>query len=406
MDNIKEQLAGYKLAAEQELDALLGWWKTYSVDEVQGGFYGEVANDNVAVAGQPKGIVLNSRILWTFAAAYLYTKNEADLVIAKRAFDYIVAHFYDTLNGGFYWSVNADGQMLDGKKQIYGQAFAIYGLSEYFKATGDEKALELAKKTFVLIEQHSFDPIHLGYIEAFDEAWQPIHDLRLSDKDLNAEKSMNTHLHIIEAYANLYQVWKDEQLANSIRLLLFVFKKHIITNNRLSLFFTVNWQPLSATISYGHDIEAAWLLQECAESLHDVAEIKQFKAIALQITAAVKEGIDVDGGMFYEHDPVAKHIVKEKHWWPQAEAMVGFFNAYQLTKEKDFLTQSIKSWLFVNTNLKDNQNGEWFWGMCPDGSFMKENKAGFWKCPYHNGRACLEISKRVNTYEVLRLTKS
>lgn len=396
MNDNKNQLAQYKTEVEQELYHLLDWWRTNSVDELQGGFYGEVDNDNQAITNAPKGLVLNSRILWTFAAAFLHKRDEADLALAKRAFNYIFDHFYDATHGGFYWSVRANGEMLDGKKQVYGQAFVIYGLSEYYKATGDEKALGLAKETFLLIEQYSFDSVNLGYIEAFDRTWQTMADLRLSDKDLNAAKSMNTHLHIVEAYANLYLVFKDERLAKAIKNLLFVFKKYIITeSNHLSLFFSLDWQPQSSVISYGHDIEAAWLLQECAESLADEDEIAVYKSIAIELCDATIDGVDEDGGMFYEYD--AGYLVREKHWWPQAEAMVGFFNAYQLTNDTTYLARSIGSWAFIGDALKDRQNGEWYWGVYPDGVRMKENKAGFWKCPYHNGRACIEILKRVKT---------
>lgn len=395
MDN-KGKLEAYKTEVDVELDSLLGWWRKYTIDEAQGGFYGEIGNDNLVIANEPKGIVLNSRILWTFSAAFLFKQQPEDLAIAKRAFDYIVAHFYDSTNGGFYWSLSANGEMLDGKKQIYGQAFTIYGLAEYYKATGDEKVLELAKETFLLTEQHSFDSTYLGYIEAFDQTWQTLADLRLSDKDLNAEKSMNTHLHIIEAYANLYQVWKDERLAKAIKNLLFVFKKYIITeSNHLSLFFSADWKPQSPVISFGHDIEAAWLLQECAESVADAEEIAVFKSLAVSITDAAIKGLDEDGGMCYEYDSKTHHLIREKHWWPQAEAMVGFFNAYQLTGNMEYLTKSTKSWSFVQANIKDHEKGEWFWGIYPDGTLMKESKAGFWKCPYHNGRACMEILRRI-----------
>jgi mannobiose 2-epimerase len=296
------------------------------------------------------------------------------------------------VHGGFYWSVTAKGEMLDGKKQIYGQAFAIYGLAEYHKATGDESALDLAKSTFNLIEKYSFDTVNLGYIEAYDQAWQSLQNLRLSDKDLNADKSMNTHLHIIEAYANLYAVWKDERLAKAIRELLSVFKKFIITDtHHLSLFFTANWQRLSTVVSYGHDIEAAWLLLECAESLSDETVIDIFKKIAIELTVAAAEGIDQDGGMFDEN---------EKHWWPQAEAMVGFFNAYQIDRNANYLSQALKSWSFIKTYLKDHANGEWYWGIYPDGTLMDKNKAGFWKCPYHNARACMEIFKRITSLQM------
>lgn len=397
MDHNIAQLKSYRTAVDIEFQNLLSWWKTNTIDELYGGFYGEIGNDNLPIAEMPKGIVLNSRILWTFSAAFLLKRAEEDLAIANRAFDYVVANFYDSPNGGFYWSVNAKGEMLDGKKQIYGQAFTIYALAEYYKATGKEQALQLAKETFLLIEKYSFDPIHLGYIEAFDQTWQTLADLRLSDKDLNVEKSMNTHLHIIEAYANLYLVWKDERLTQAIKNLLFVFKKHIISeSNHLRLFFTADWQTQSSVISFGHDIEAAWLLLECAESLADEDEISTFKFFASSIADSASKGLDNDGGMYYEYNAEEHHLILEKHWWPQAEAMVGFFNAYQVSGNSKYLAKSIKSWLFVNTSLKDSKNGEWFWGIYPDGTLMKENKAGFWKCPYHNGRACIEILKRIS----------
>jgi mannobiose 2-epimerase len=392
MQDIQVILKQYRTSVEAELVSLLNWWRAFTIDEQQGGFYGEVGNNNQPIPNAPKGIVLNSRILWTFSAAYLLRSDKEDLAIAKRAFKYIVDYFHDSSNGGFYWSLEANGTVLDGKKQIYGQAFAIYGLAEYYKASQDEQALTLAQETFQLIEQHSFDPVHLGYIDAFDQNWQAISDLRLSEKDLNAAKSMNTHLHVIEAYANLYQSWKDERLAKSIKELLLVFKKYIIADDhRLSLFFTPNWQPQSTLISYGHDIEAAWLLQACAEDLQDEDEISDFKVLAHQITLAAQAGIDVDGGMYYEFDPGTNCLVREKHWWPQAETMIGFFNAYQLSGDEHFLTSSIRSWRFILTNLKDDEKGEWFWGVYPDGSVMEQNKAGFWKCPYHNVRACIKI---------------
>ncbi|MGF1923188.1 MAG: AGE family epimerase/isomerase [Bacteroidia bacterium] len=389
-------LKAYKEELDQEFEGLMNWWRTYSIDEAQGGFFGEVGNNNVGIGQSSKGLVLNARILWTFSSAFLFKGSGEDLAVATRAFDYIFLHFYDAENGGFYWSVSANGEMLDGKKQIYGQAFAIYGLSAYHEATGDLRALQLAKETFELIEKYSYDDVNLGYKEACSRAWRGLSDLRLSEKDLNTEKSMNTHLHIIEAYASLYQVWENDQLAMAIRNLLFVFKRHMLTDSsHLSLFFSARWVPQSSIISYGHDIEAAWLLQECAEILGDKEEVSLFKMVAINLTHGVKESIDQDGGMFYEFDPKNDHMVREKHWWPQAEAMVGFFNAYQLTKDSKYLLKSIASFDFVKAKLKDREFGEWYWGIDPDGTLMKESKAGFWKCPYHNGRACIEILKRM-----------
>ncbi|MES2417713.1 MAG: AGE family epimerase/isomerase [Bacteroidota bacterium] len=389
----------YSTALRTELASILTWWKTYTIDQEHGGFWGEINNENQSTPAAPKGIVLYSRILWTFSAAWLFGKNADDLTMATRAFSYINQHFLDARYGGFYWSVKANGTMLDGKKQIYGQAFTIYGLSEYYKASGNEQALELAKSTFRLIEKYSYDPINQGYIEAFDQSWQFLADLRLSYKDLNAKKSMNTHLHIVEAYANLYSVWQDESLASAIKELLSVFKRFIIKpDSHLGLFFTTSWQPLSTIVSYGHDIEAAWLLLECAEAIGEEMEITTFKKIALQLTQATIAGLDIDGGLYYEYETATGHTIKEKHWWPQAEAMVGFFNAYQLSGNIQFLQQAIKSWSFIEKYLKDNCGGEWYWGVNETYALMPEPKAGFWKCPYHNARACMEIVNRVSIF--------
>lgn len=388
----------FRLEIANELTHLLNWWTNHAQDFENGGFYGEIANDNLAYPKAPKGLVLHARILYTFSAAYLLQKRPQDLTIAKRAYNYLIAHFLDPIDGGFYWSVNPNGHKLDDKKQAYGQAFAIYGLAEYYKAAQEPAALEFAKTTFQLLEKHSFDPGNLGYIEASAHDWQPINDLRLSEKDQNEKKSMNTHLHIIEAYANLYTVWRSEHLKTVVKHLLSNFKQHIIDpkTHHLHLFFTETWEIKSSLISFGHDIEAAWLLQEAAEIIGDENEVTIFKDMAIKMAIATEKGLSPLGGLFHEYDPASRHWIKEFHWWPQAEAMVGFFNAFESNGEKRFLNHVFNSWLFIKNHLKDNKNGEWFWGVHEDGSIMQgEDKAGFWKCPYHNGRALMELMKRL-----------
>ncbi len=387
----------YQQELGTELNHLLQWWSTYAVDEQQGGFYGQVNHLNQA---QPaaKGLVLNTRILYTFSSAYLLSNKEGDLQLANRAYRYLLDFFYDELNGGFYWSLNPDGTLLDGKKQVYGQAFAIYALSEYYKATCNEEALELAKATYQLLEKYSYDEVYTGYIEAHDQAWGLIADLRLSEKDQNEKKSMNTHLHVIEAYANLYRVWPSGPLKNAIVQLLDNFREHIVDskNFHLHLFFAENWQVKSSLVSFGHDIEAAWLLFEAAEIINDQTQMTYFKQLALKMADAAVKGLAENGGLLYEYDAATNHWIKEYHWWPQAEAMVGFFNAWQLSAKEQYLQQSLNSWAFVKKHLKDQANGEWFWGVGENLNPMDEVKAGFWKCPYHNGRACIELVKRIS----------
>lgn len=396
-DDIKQQLFQFKTELDNELDSILSFWYDYTVDTDNGGFYGSVDNDNTPDASAPKGIVLYSRILWAFSAAYNLKPVPGYLLMAKRAYENILSFFVDKKYGGVYWSADAAGNMLDGKKQIYGLSFCIYGLSEYYKVTNDEQAMETAIALYHLIEDKSFDKDRNGYIEAFARDWSEINDLRLSEKDNNERKTMNTHLHIVEAYANLFSVWPDDGLRERIENLLWLFLRYFFnSNNRhYNLFFNDDWKQKSSLQSYGHDIEAAWLLQQCAEQIGNEEHMEAFKCLAVTVTEAASEGLDKDGGLWYEFEPDGNRLIAEKHSWPQAEAMIGFYNAYQVTGNENYLRQSLRSWEFVKRFIKDNQNGEWFWGVNGDYSVMQKDKAGFWKCPYHNSRACLELISRI-----------
>jgi cellobiose epimerase len=396
---VKVNLQVYKDEVTQELHDILAYWMHYMPDEINGGFFGKLDSVNQVHKEAPKGIVLNSRILWSFSAGYNQTKNNKYLIIAKRAYEYITDYFIDKEFGGVYWSVDYSGAMLNGRKQVYGISFCLYGLSEYYKAIKKKEILDHAVNLFHLIEKHAYDTVRKGYYEAFSRDWHLEKDLRLSEKDANEKKTMNTHLHIIEAYANLYEVWPDHFLKKQIENLLEVFVQHIIDNKsgHLILFFDEEWKNKSQIISYGHDIEAAWLLQESAEKVHNTEWVETMKKMAVKITTAAQEGADKDGGLWYEYNAASNHLIKEKHWWPQAEAMIGFLNAYQINNDKVFLQQSFQSWQFIKKYIKDKQYGEWHWGINADNSPMQnQDKAGFWKCPYHNSRACLEIIKRLS----------
>lgn len=399
--SVSKVLSDYHKEITDELTSILNYWIRYTIDEEHGGFYGKVNNQNLADTTASKGIVLNSRILWTFSAAYLKTRNKDYLITATRAYEYIINHFIDYDLGGVFWSVTKDGKMHDGKKQIYGLAFCIYGMSEYYKATQSQAALNVAIELFNYIEQYSFDKMNGGYLEAFTRNWKAIEDLRLSNKDVNEKKTMNTHLHVIEAYANLYLVWPDQQLKKQIIGLLQVFEKYIIDAGtyHLNLFMDENWRLKSSLISFGHDIEAAWLLSESAEITGEHLYIERFKEIAIKMADAATEGLDIDGGLWHEYNVSLNHWMKEKHSWPQAEAMVGFFNAYQLTGNESYLQHSLYSWTFIKQYIQDKTNGEWFWGVLEGYAIMQEDKAGFWKCPYHNARACMELQKRISSLQ-------
>jgi mannobiose 2-epimerase len=343
--------------------------------------------------------VLNARILWTFAAAHHHDQWAGHLVMARRAYDYFTAHFLDKEYGGMYWTVDYLGRPLDTKKQIYALAFGIYGLAEYYRASGEPAALAHAQQLFAAIEAHSYDAARGGYLEALGRDWQPLADLRLSAKDANAQKTMNTHLHVLEAYATLYRVWPDAHLRQQLRALLLDFADHLIDpqTHHLTLFFDESWRPQSTAISYGHDVEAAWLLLEAAEALGEPDLVARFRQVAVQLAAAAAEGLAPDGSLLYERHPGAPPDA-DRHWWVQAEAVVGFYNAYQVSGDETFRTRSADAWHFIRQHLLDRAHGEWFWGVRPDYSVMPaEDKVGLWKCPYHNSRACFEMLRRLGS---------
>jgi mannobiose 2-epimerase len=391
------KLQQLKTELSAELDAILEYWAKKTIDNEKDGFIGQIDVNEEIIPDADKGSVLNARILWSFSASYQFTKNEKHKKIAERAFKFLVNHFYDPEFGGLFWSINADATPKDTKNQIYALAFAIYGLSEYYSISKDEKALTIAINLYSTIQKHSYDPVNKGYLEAFTRDWQPIDDLRLSTKDANEKKTMNTHLHIIEAYANLFRVWKDPKLQSDIIELLQTIEEHFINTQtgHLHLFFDENWIEKPDVISYGHDIEAAWLLLQCAEISENEKLIANYKRHAIQIAEVTREGLDSDGGLWYEFDPGKNELITEKHWWVQAEAMIGFFNAYQLTGNENYLGIVLENWEFIKKYILDQQNGEWFWGVYKDYSLIPKDKAGFWKCPYHNSRACLELISRI-----------
>ena len=385
---------------EKELHNILQYWQRFSVDYNHGGFVGRIDQDNQVHPTDPKGSVLNARILWSFSAAWQHTKNPDHLALASRAFEYIRTFLTDPESGGLYWSVDYQGTMLDGRKQIYAQAFGIYGMSEYYRVTKDERALELALHWCRLIEKFSRDTLRGGYIDAFARDWSYLGDKRLSAKDENASKTMNTHLHIVEAYANLYEVWPSQNLKTAIIHLLELFDEKIInrSNHHLGLFFTDDWEMDTGIISYGHDIEAGWLLQSCAESIHETASIQTARRNAERITVAAMEGLDEDGGLWYEFNTKTGEKIFEKHWWPQAEALIGFCNAYQLTGNPLCKKALINNWHFIQNHILDTRQGEWLWGVGRYGKKMAgQDKVGIWKCPYHNSRACLQLVKRLKS---------
>lgn len=393
----KELEAALKKELTKELTGnILPFWLNNAIDHVRGGFLGEIDFQGNPVPDASKGVILNARILWTFAASFNAFEEPAYLEAAHRAYDYFTDYFTDKDYGGVFWELDFEGRPVNTKKQIYAQAFAIYGLSEYYRATGRDEALKQAVALYGDIEKYSFDGEKNGYFEAFSRDWGHVDDLRLSEKDQNERKTMNTHLHILEAYTNLYSVWRDDRLKQRLLNLVELFVERFINaDGHLDLFFDDDWNLRSDLVSFGHDIECSWLLQEAAEVAGDPGYMEKCRKLAVFIAEQSLSGLDSDGGLFYEYFPSEDRWDRDKHWWPQAEAIVGYYNAYQVSGRSVFLERASGSWHFIQKYLVDPVAGEWHWSVDAHGiPNYKGQKAGFWKCPYHNSRACLEIIRR------------
>ena len=383
---------------EKELRNILSFWTHHTVDEQNGGFVGEILSDMSITPNAPKGLVLNARILWAFSKAYRFYKDKQYKAMADRAYRYLNEYFLDPEYAGYYWMVDVQGKPLNSRKQIYGQAFAVYAFSEYYMAVRNTGALDKAKEIFHLIEAHSYDHENKGYFEACTQNWKLEEDMRLSEHDMNEKKSMNTHLHVLEAYTNLYRIWPDETLRQKLAELIEVTVDRIVNqkSGHFILFFDESWNTKSDLISYGHDIEGSWLLYEAADALNDEALKEQVKSVALQMAEAVyNNGLDADGSVLNEANSQGV-FDDDKHWWPQAEAVVGFLNAYQLNGNPDYLTAAEKCWTFIDKYIIDKKHGEWFWKVSRTGEpYLNSPKVDPWKCPYHNSRACFEILERL-----------
>lgn len=415
---------------------ILRFWQTRMVDTKQGGFYGRIDGQNTLHPDAPKGAVLNARILWTFASAARVLHNTPYRILAARAYDYLMQRFIDREQGGVYWSLNADGTPLDTKKQTYAIAFAIYSLAEYVRLTDNQEALEAAIRLFDDIEAHAFDAVNIGYVEALTRDWQPIADMRLSEHDENGSRTMNTHLHVLEAYTNLYRVLKvqgnnvqctKERVEQQLRTLIDIFVNRIYNpeNGHLDLFFDDEWNGRRDKHSPGHDIEAAWLLHEALDVLGDKELLNRTLLVIHSLAQAAEDSVGVPrrkrplSGSVCDGESVAQHgalnerrarsrasvDASDSQWWCYAEAVVGYIDQWQLLAEnpKSKIESEINwqlaeaAYEFISTHLLDREHGEWYWSVLPDGTPDTDNdKAGFWKCPYHNSRMCLEIIERLN----------
>jgi cellobiose epimerase len=391
---LKELSAG----AEQELRGdILPFWLKYTRNPANGGYYGLITADMTVRKGAYRGALLTSRILWTFSAAYRRYHDPAYLEMATYAYRDLMDHFRDTESGGLYWTISAEGKPLDSHKQIYGQVFGIYALAEYYRASGEKGALDEAISIYNLVEAHAHDHKFGGYYDALGKKWE-----RLASGQRNllgdAPKSQNSHIHILESYTELLRVWPDPGLLANQRDLIDMTISHIIDprTHHLILFLKDDWTPIGEEVSYGHDIELSWLLVEAAHVVGDPALVAKVKPISLDIArVTLAEGVDPDGGVISEGGPHG-YTETNKEWWEQAEAVVGFLNAYQLSGDTRYLDASRHSWDFIQSRLIDRVHGDWINEVKRDGTPLPLPKVSLWKCPYHSGRSCMEVVERVS----------
>lgn len=375
-------------------EVLLPFWKGLK-DEEYGGFYGwmdtELKVDKKAV----KGCILNSRILWFFSNAWMTLKDDSLKEYADHAFDFMKKYCYDEERGGVYWSVTYDGKPEDTTKHTYNQAFAIYALSSYYAASGNEEAIAMARALRDVLETKCCDEV--GYKEALDIDFQPAENDKLSENGVMADRTMNTLLHVFEAYTELYRVTKDEIAGKKLRWMMDLVAEKIYNPelHRQEVFFDNEYNSLIDLHSYGHDIETAWLVDRGAEVLGDAA----YSAKIAPITADLEQNVYKKAYSNHSFKNECERGVDDEHrvWWVQAEAIVGFYNGWQKdNSKKHYLEAAEDIWNFTKEYMIDKREGsEWYWRTDEFGNpDLEKPIVEPWKCPYHNGRMCMEIIKR------------
>jgi len=391
--SVPEAVRRLRREAKAEARIILDWWRTH-VPDAGDGFHGEIDPEGRPVPEAPRSVILYTRLLWFFSAMATYFTSDAALELAHRAAGYIRRHFADPVHGGLYWRLDARGQVIDPKKQGYAQAFGIYAFAEYFRATGDQAALGIARQLQRDIEERLWDRSAGGYLEAMSTDWRDLGDQRLSDRDADCPKSMNTHLHVLEAYTLLHRVAPDEASRAALSRALDVFAHRFAGGSHLRLFFDMDWSDRTAAVSYGHDIEASWLMWEAALVLNDRDMTARVRPLVLGLAqATLKEGMNGRGGLAYERDFDGRRD-RDGEWWGQAEGMIGFVNAWQMTGESGYLDAAAGLWEYLKAQYRAGGGGEWTW-YGADAGRPPAGLAGPWKCPYHNGRAMIELDQRL-----------
>ena len=382
------------------LNDIIPFWKNLRDDEF-GGYYGYMDYDLKVDKKAVKGCILNSRITWFFANAYTLLKDESLLEEAKHGFAFMKEHCMDKENGGIFWSMKYDGTPEDTTKHTYNQAFSIYALSSYYEATHDEEALAMAKELFHIIETKCTDEI--GYKEAFDKEFHEVENDKLSENGVIAEKTMNTLLHVFEAYTELYRVAKLPEVKERLEWIMDTFADKVYNPklHRQEVFFDRNMNTILDLHSYGHDIETAWLMDRGVEVLGEKKYEEKMTPITKDLTAEIYK-VAFDGHSLANE--CEKGVVNvHRIWWVQAETVIGFLNGWQKDPSRtEYLDAAKSEWQFIKDHVMDKRQGsEWFWEVDQSGKpYEGRPIVEPWKCPYHNGRMCFEVIRRLERKEI------
>ncbi|MFA6856000.1 MAG: AGE family epimerase/isomerase [Treponema sp.] len=409
----------YHSIKKELIQNILPFWEKYACDTESGGFFGSIDNNNNQNKNESRYIVMISRLLWTYSAAARLFNEPEYLDTAEYAFSGMMHQFFDKDYGGFFWSVYSDGTPCIPEKEIYGEAVAIHALSEYAAALTEIKkqtlqpyaVMDKALAIFSLLEKYARDPENGGYIEALTADWKKTTDFKLSEKDIDCNKSMNTNLHVLEAYTNLYRnlavVYPDQNdtrilIGRSLIDLVRIFTTKILQKNgHVGIYFNNDWTRIDNEISYGHDIEVSWLLWETANEIGDEQLMVEVRPFSIRMaTIAYEEGFDKENGGF-EDTLINGKQNKTRIWWNQAEALIGFFNAWELTGNDNFKEAFQSVWKWIKEYQIDKKNGEWFWSVNENGKpDLAQPKGGNWKTAYHNARCCMEILRRTGNTKI------
>ena len=413
MSSINNELKQYRGFFHKELhNNILPYWMKYGVEKNGHGFYGAVDLDGNPVLSANKTSVLNARILWTFSAAAMLEGNNEYAAMADKAYKVVTHDFDDKKYGGYYMELTSDDKVANDIKHTYAQAFVLYSLCKYYEFRPRETILQKIKDFFHLLEEKAKDPDHAGYRESFTRDWKIYGENRMADN--NEPKSMNTHLHVLEAWAALYKVWKDPVVEKRLTELMNLFLDKIIRKEgHFGIFFDEAFNEAESSkgiCSFGHDIEGSWLLWEAAEILGNENIINRMRPVVVKMVDNIEQvAVDKDGGLFLESTRFGSHVKTNKHWWQQAETLVGFMNAYELTTDEKYWNTVKLSWNFINTYLIDHERGEWYTKLNrlgvpflveppddPSPYYRNDWKIDPWKCPYHNGRSMMEMMQRID----------